>query len=677
MGRTKKQSGNVGRSLVRAKHKKQEKKFSDRHKEDPNDAHDERSAKLSSIIEQNDLQSFLTHATMSNRDFTADRESVTFVVNNETKTYVMNDTGDSLVLQTLSEEEIARRARELRTVVLPIPRRPKWSKKMTKKELDDNEKKSFLKWRRKIAKREEELNATVTPYEKNIEVWRQLWRVIERSHVVVQIVDARNPLLFRSLDLEKYVKQVDENKRNILLINKADLLSDKQRFKWAKYFRSNGIKALFFSAAHEQANINDTQSTREEMLIEQQQALDSYDETQYQDPSDKDWTHIFTRMDLLYYFKSLMNDIVDEKRSEPVPSNVTSDEHKRVVVGLVGYPNVGKSSTVNVLCGKKRVAVGATPGKTKHLQTLPIGKNVLLCDCPGLVFPSVATTKESMVCDGILPIDQLREHRAPIALVCKRIPRRVFELVYGLDFERLRRDQQREDEALRRIQGSFAPERVVERIDDNDSDDNQDDDDDINSKSQVDTNRVTVDQLLNAYARSKGMMSQKGVPNQPMAARAILKDYVNGKLLYCQPPPSTGDQQQEQQEQQQQQQQQQQEEEEGSWDDDEYFTEDDEDDEQEHDEWNIATNDEYAVDEFNVNNVLTEELLRKEEELVNKEEVKRKKRLEKGLTIVPEDQLITLERNQIISKPLQLDQIAGTLTPKQQKRRFANLKKYM
>lgn len=36
-----------------------------------------------------------------------------------------------------------------------------------------------------------------TPFEKNLNVWRQLWRVIERSDVVVQIVDARNPLVFR------------------------------------------------------------------------------------------------------------------------------------------------------------------------------------------------------------------------------------------------------------------------------------------------------------------------------------------------------------------------------------------------------------------------------------------------------------------------------------------------
>ena len=42
-----------------------------------------------------------------------------------------------------------------------------------------------------------EKSLSVTPYEKNIEVWKQLWRVVERSDLLIQIVDARNPTLFR------------------------------------------------------------------------------------------------------------------------------------------------------------------------------------------------------------------------------------------------------------------------------------------------------------------------------------------------------------------------------------------------------------------------------------------------------------------------------------------------
>ena len=45
-----------------------------------------------------------------------------------------------------------------------------------------------------------EKSLTVTPFEKNIEVWKQLWRVVERSDLLIQIVDARNPLLFRCVE---------------------------------------------------------------------------------------------------------------------------------------------------------------------------------------------------------------------------------------------------------------------------------------------------------------------------------------------------------------------------------------------------------------------------------------------------------------------------------------------
>ncbi len=118
----------------------------------------------------------------------------------------------------------------------------------------------------------------LTPFERNIEVWRQLWRVLERSHLVVQIVDARNPLRFRCEDLEAYVQDVEGTegeagtgrgvRRSLLLINKADLLTARQRYVispsspskrhahtifrklWADYFDAQGVQYAFFSAAN-------------------------------------------------------------------------------------------------------------------------------------------------------------------------------------------------------------------------------------------------------------------------------------------------------------------------------------------------------------------------------------------------------------------------------------------
>ena len=113
---------------------------------------------------------------------------------------------------------------------LKIPRRPVWNEETTPAELDRMEKDGFLKWRRELAAIEEASKLAITPFEKNLEIWKQLWRVIEKSDVVVQIIDARNPLLFRCRDVERYVKEVDKNKQVLLLVNKADFLSAKMRY---------------------------------------------------------------------------------------------------------------------------------------------------------------------------------------------------------------------------------------------------------------------------------------------------------------------------------------------------------------------------------------------------------------------------------------------------------------
>ena len=68
-----------------------------------------------------------------------------------------------------------------------------------------------------------------------------------------------------------------------------------------------------------------------------------------------------------------------------------------------------------------QVPVSATPGRTKHFQTLFITDHLMLCDCPGLVFPSLVSTKAEMVVSGILPIDQMRDHTPPVSLVCSLV----------------------------------------------------------------------------------------------------------------------------------------------------------------------------------------------------------------------------------------------------------------
>lgn len=175
-------------------------------------------------------------------------------------------------------------------------------------------------------------------------------------------------------------------------------------------------------------------------------------------------------------------------------NNFPGADHK-LQVGLIGYPNVGKSSTINALIGAKKVSVSSTPGKTKHFQTIHLSERVILCDCPGLVFPNFATTKADLVCNGILPIDQMREFGGPCGLVSQRIPQPFLEAIYGITIKT----------------------RAIE---------------------EGGTGVPTSEELLRAYATARGFHTQGlGQPDESRAARYVLKDYVNGKLLFVQPPP--------------------------------------------------------------------------------------------------------------------------------------------
>lgn len=95
---------------------------------------------------------------------------------------------------------------------------------------------------------ENNVKLAITPFEKNIEVWRQLWRVIEKSDFLLQIVDARNPYFFFSEDLDQYIKEIEGDKKFILCINKADFLNDELIQHWNQYFLEKGVQHIFISA---------------------------------------------------------------------------------------------------------------------------------------------------------------------------------------------------------------------------------------------------------------------------------------------------------------------------------------------------------------------------------------------------------------------------------------------
>ncbi|KAF2866475.1 hypothetical protein BDV95DRAFT_631647 [Massariosphaeria phaeospora] len=469
--------------------------------------------KMRSVTEQGALDEFLSTAELAGTDFTAEKLNNVQIIHKDQK--------NPYLLSAAEERAATRKHRENRTR-LTVPRRPQWNDKTTPQELDMRERESLLLWRRGLAELQENNDLLMTPFERNLEVWRQLWRVIERSDLVVQIVDARNPLLFRSEDLEKYVKEVDPKKNNLLLVNKADMMTLEQRQAWADYFVQAGINFKFFSAelakemnearALEEGSESDsysdddddeeTDSEGEDLANEAgkiniQDGVKDHEERADEDTAgasaegvpltdEEELTRILTTDELEALFLAHAPDV------DTGPDGAT----RKTQIGLVGYPNVGKSSTINALIGSKKVSVSATPGKTKHFQTIHFSEQVILCDCPGLVFPNFATTKAELVCSGVLPIDQLREYTGPAGLVAQRIPKAFLETIYGMKI-------------------------------------------DVRPLEEGGTGTPTSEEILRAYATARGFSTQGlGQPDESRAARYVLKDYVKGKLLFCHPPPT-------------------------------------------------------------------------------------------------------------------------------------------
>ncbi|KAF8066210.1 Gnl1 [Scenedesmus sp. PABB004] len=86
-----------------------------------------------------------------------------------------------------------------------------------------------------------------------------------------------------------------------------------------------------------------------------------------------------------------------------------ADDSRPIVIGLLGEPNTGKSSTLNALLGTHRVAVSSHPGRTKHYQTHWMTDRLVLCDCPGIVFPRLDVSMSMQVLFGSYPIASCRQ----------------------------------------------------------------------------------------------------------------------------------------------------------------------------------------------------------------------------------------------------------------------------
>jgi len=453
--------------------------------------------KMVSVLEVDSLEDFISKAEMEERAFESQKER--FVVIDELGTNVKS--ADDIGRYTVD----AKGTDIFDWEGLKVPRRPKWDETTTAQELDRLEKEAFLNWRREIANLTEARNnsnpdndASVTPFEKNIEVWRQLWRVIERVDIVVQIVDARNPIFYLSDDLRVYVED-ELGKKMIVVVNKSDYLSANQRVSWHKHLEDKGIVHIFASAWEEQ-KILDESRPRPGHDEEESSASELPLPPPPRPTSDPIGVQtLLNRKEILSYMHGFA-------KKHGVQPNARYQD--RMQFGMVGFPNVGKSSLINVLVGSAkhahgvaRVGVASQPGKTKHFQTLLIPDDdlIMLCDCPGLVFPSFVSSTADMIAAGVYPIAQMRNHWPVVGLICQRVPRQILNATYGFKIP------------------INLPEGWTDPL----------------------PPPPSAEELLTAYCTARSLVSAgSGVPDWQRAARVVVKDYVEGKLLYNHAPPN-------------------------------------------------------------------------------------------------------------------------------------------
>lgn len=274
-----------------------------------------------------------------------------------------------------------------------IPRRPEGVLKMSKEELHQAETSVFEAFFKGIS---QDLDVIATEYcvfECNENVYRQVWRVTERSNLMCIVADARFPLAHLPVSILRYAKICV--RPVIIVLNKIDLAEQASVEAWLTFLDKYAKAVLGEINGKKQFAI----MTCNSMLLKENKEE----------------------------HKKFMEAFVSASRDL---SDVSAP--KRITVGFFGQPSVGKSSLINGIYGKKVVSVKLTPGHTKHLQThyLPLSgivegetdRSFVLCDCPGLVFAVKGSPRPLQVITGVFPLARTREFLTPLRLLVECVP---------------------------------------------------------------------------------------------------------------------------------------------------------------------------------------------------------------------------------------------------------------
>ncbi|PQQ08054.1 guanine nucleotide-binding protein-like NSN1 [Prunus yedoensis var. nudiflora] len=282
--------------------------------------------------------------------------------------------------------------------------------------------------------------------------YKELVKVIEASDVILEVLDARDPLGTRCIDMEKMVMKSGPNKHLVLLLNKIDLVPREAAEKWLSYLREE-LPAVAFKC--------NTQ--------EQRSNLGWKSSSKKSKPS-----NLLQTSDCLGA-ETLLKLLKNYSRSHEIKKSIT--------VGVIGLPNVGKSSLINSLKRSRVVNVGSTPGLTRSMQEVQLDNNVKLLDCPGVVMLRSKENDASIALRNCKRIEKLEDPIAPVKEILKLCPDRLLVTLYKLP--------------------SFE----------------------------------SVDDFLHKVATVRGKLKKGGIVDIGAAARIVLHDWNEGKIPYYTMPP--------------------------------------------------------------------------------------------------------------------------------------------
>ncbi|KAL4616789.1 guanine nucleotide-binding protein-like 1 isoform X1 [Arapaima gigas] len=317
---------------------------------------------------------------------------------------------------------------------LDFPRRPPWHYGMMREELLRKEEKSFQEFLEALHSNNPP--GSLSHFEHNLETWRQLWRVLEMSDVVLLIVDIRHPVLQFPPALYHYVTN-ELHKQVVLVLNKVDLCPTPLVLAWRHYLSSlfPRLHCVCFTSQPGQSYRTVLQKKRMRRKVGRGRAggpvqilkacqdivAGRVDLSSWEQKIQRDAANDCLEGEMVEEGESVLVEHYSDVAMEMDSSSQELYKDGVLTLGCVGFPNVGKSSVLNSLVGKKVVSVSRTPGHTKYFQTYYLTPTVKLCDCPGLVFPS-HVDKQLQILAGIYPVAQLQEPYTSVGYLCERTP---------------------------------------------------------------------------------------------------------------------------------------------------------------------------------------------------------------------------------------------------------------